>query len=75
VKLEVLSDPKTLLPDAEETIKAAKQLVSEGFRVLPYTNDDPSPPASSRTPGARPVMPLERRSEAGWACATPTRCR
>ena len=41
VKLEVLSDPKTLLPDAEETLKAAKQLVAEGFQVLPYTNDDP----------------------------------
>src|SRR5436305_1910568 len=41
VKLEVLADQKTLLPDAEETVKAARQLVSEGFRVLPYTNDDP----------------------------------
>src|SRR5260370_14252690 len=41
VKLEVLSDPKTLLPDAEETIKAAQQLVREGFRLLPYTNHDP----------------------------------
>src|SRR5437868_255397 len=41
VKLEVLSDPKTLLPDVEETLKAARQLVAEGFRVLPYTNDDP----------------------------------
>src|ERR1700674_3204488 len=42
VKLEVLSDSRTLLPDAEETLKAARKLVQEGFRVLPYTNDDPA---------------------------------
>src|SRR3981081_2104358 len=38
VKLEVLSDPKTLLPDAEETLKAARALVKEGVKALPYTN-------------------------------------
>src|SRR3954468_20916756 len=36
VKLEVLADQKTLLPDGEETLRAAKQLVAEGFTVLPY---------------------------------------
>jgi thiazole synthase len=58
VKLEVLSDPKTLLPDVEETIKAAKQLVSEGFRVLPYTNDDPVAARKLEEAGCAAVMPL-----------------
>ena len=58
VKLEVLSDPKTLLPDAEETIKAAKQLVAEGFRVLPYTNDDPVAARKLEEVGCAAVMPL-----------------
>src|SRR5881296_117789 len=58
VKLEVLSDPKTLLPDVEETIKAAKQLVSEGFRVLPYTNDDPIAARKLEEVGCAAVMPL-----------------
>ncbi len=58
VKLEVLSDPKTLLPDVEETIKAAKQLVSEGFRVLPYTSDDPVAARKLEDAGCAAVMPL-----------------
>src|SRR3954454_13747316 len=58
VKLEVLSDPKTLLPDAEETLKAAKQLVAEGFRVLPYTNDDPVAARKLEDAGCAAVMPL-----------------
>src|SRR3989449_5440384 len=41
VELEVLSHPKTLRPDAEETLKAAWQLVAEGFRVLPCNNHGP----------------------------------
>src|SRR5437660_3457077 len=58
VKLEVLSDQKTLLPDVEETIKAARQLVSEGFRVLPYTNDDPVAARKLEDAGCVAVMPL-----------------
>src|SRR5438309_5949664 len=58
VKLEVLSDPKTLLPDVEETIKAARQLVSENFRVLPYTNDDPVAARKLEEVGCAAVMPL-----------------
>jgi len=58
VKLEVLSDPKTLLPDGEETLKAARQLVSEGFRVLPYTNDDPVLARKLEEAGCAAVMPL-----------------
>src|SRR5439155_2865840 len=41
VKLEVIGDDKTLLPDAVELVAAAEQLVADGFTVLPYTNDDP----------------------------------
>src|SRR5690242_3677837 len=41
VKLEVIGDDKTLLPDAVELVSAAEQLVADGFVVLPYTNDDP----------------------------------
>src|SRR5512139_3372628 len=41
VKLEVLGDEKTLFPDTEALLQAAKVLVKEGFTVLPYTNDDP----------------------------------
>ncbi len=58
LKLEVLSDPKTLLPDAEETIKAAKVLVQEGFTVLPYTNDDPVTARKLEDAGYAAVMPL-----------------
>ena len=58
VKLEVLSDAKTLLPDAEETLKAAKQLVAEGFQVLPYTNDDPVAARKLEDAGCAAVMPL-----------------
>ena len=41
VKLEVIGDDRTLLPDASELLAAAETLVDEGFTVLPYTNDDP----------------------------------
>jgi thiazole synthase len=58
VKLEVLSDQTTLLPDVEETIKAARQLVSEGFRVLPYTSDDPVAARKLEEAGCAAVMPL-----------------
>src|SRR5947209_9338674 len=58
VKLEVLSDQKTLLPDAEATVAAARQLVKEGFRVLPYTNDDPVTARKLQDAGCEAVMPL-----------------
>ena len=41
IKLEVIGDERTLLPDAPELLVAAEQLVDDGFTVLPYTNDDP----------------------------------
>ncbi|MFL5442671.1 MAG: thiazole synthase [Myxococcales bacterium] len=58
VKLEVLADPKTLLPDGEETLRAAKQLVSEGFTVLPYCSDDPVLCRKLEDAGCAAVMPL-----------------
>ena len=48
VKLEVIADERTLLPDAIELVRAAEQLVDDGFVVLPYTNDDPALAASAR---------------------------
>src|SRR6478736_629226 len=41
VKLEVIADERTLLPDPIELLEAAETLVDDGFTVLPYTNDDP----------------------------------
>ena len=41
IKLEVIGDEDTLLPDAPELLRAAEELVDEGFTVLPYTTDDP----------------------------------
>jgi len=58
VKLEVIGDKKTLMPDNEETLKAAKVLVKEGFTVLPYTNDDIVACKKFEEAGAAAVMPL-----------------
>jgi thiazole synthase len=58
VKLEVLSDQKTLLPDGEETLRAAKTLVAEGFTVLPYCSDDPVLCRKLEDAGCAAVMPL-----------------
>lgn len=58
VKLEVLADPETLLPDVEQTLKALKTLVAEGFTTLVYTNDDPVMAKRLEEAGAAAVMPL-----------------
>jgi thiazole synthase len=58
VKLEVLGDPKTLFPDVEQTLAAARILVKEGFTVLPYTNDDPITCQKLEDIGCAAVMPL-----------------
>ncbi|CAG0948381.1 thiazole synthase [Phycisphaerales bacterium] len=57
VKLEVLGDTKTLLPDPVGTIEATRALVKEGFRVLAYTSDDPITAARIKDAGAASVMP------------------
>jgi thiazole synthase len=58
VKLEVIADEKTLLPDAEGLLAATKILVKEGFVVMPYTNDDPVAARKLEDAGAACVMPL-----------------
>jgi thiazole synthase len=58
IKLEVIGDEKTLLPDVPATIEATKILVKEGFTVLPYTNDDPIAAKRLVEAGAATVMPL-----------------
>jgi thiazole synthase len=58
VKLEVTPDPYYLLPDGEETLKAAKELVQDGFVVLPYINADPILAKKLQDVGCATVMPL-----------------
>jgi thiazole synthase len=58
VKLEVIADERTLLPDAVELLDAAEQLVADGFTVLPYTNDDPVLARRLEQAGCAAVMPL-----------------
>ena len=57
VKLEVLGDSRTLLPDPIETIKATEMLVADGFEVLCYTSDDPIVARRLKEAGATSVMP------------------
>jgi thiazole synthase len=58
VKLEVIPDPRYLFPDPEETLKAARVLVAEGFKVLPYINADPVLAKKLEQIGTVTVMPL-----------------
>jgi thiazole synthase len=58
VKLEVIADERTLLPDPVELLTAAEQLVGDGFVVLPYTNDDPVLARRLEQAGCAAVMPL-----------------
>ncbi len=57
VKLEVLGDTKTLLPDPVGTLEAVRELVSDGFEVLCYTSDDPISAQRIKDAGATAVMP------------------
>ncbi len=58
VKLEVIGDERTLLPDAPELLAAAERLVADGFVVLPYTTDDPVLARRLESVGCAVVMPL-----------------
>ncbi len=58
VKLEVIPDPRYLLPDAVDTLRAAETLVAEGFTVLPYINADPILARRLEAAGCATVMPL-----------------
>lgn len=57
VKLEVLGDKRTLLPDPEGTLEACRELISDGFEVLAYTSDDPVAALRLKQAGATCVMP------------------
>jgi thiazole synthase len=71
VKLEVIGDPKTLYPDNEETVAAAKVLVKEGFVVLPYCIDDPIVCRKLQDVGCAAVMPLAAPIGSGLGIRNP----
>lgn len=75
VKLEVLGDEKTLFPDVEETLKAARELVKEGFTVLPYTSDDPIVARRLEEAGCAAVMPLAAPIGSGLGVRNPHNLR
>jgi thiazole synthase len=71
VKLEVIGDPKSLYPDNEETLEAAKILVKEGFVVLPYVNADPILAKKLCDAGCAAVMPLGSAIGSGLGVQNP----
>ncbi|OZD83746.1 thiazole synthase [Rhodococcus sp. 05-339-2] len=71
VKLEVIADERTLLPDAIELVTAAEQLVDDGFQVLPYTTDDPVLAKRLEDIGCVAVMPLGSPIGTGLGIANP----
>ena len=73
LKLEVIGCPKTLFPCAEGTLEAARQLVKEGFTVLPYCADDPVLCERLADIGCAAVMPLASPIGSGRGIANPTR--
>jgi len=75
VKLEVLGDEKTLFPDNEALLVAARQLVKEGFTVLPYTNDDPIMARKLEDLGCAAVMPLAAPIGSGLGIRNPYNIR
>jgi thiazole synthase len=75
VKLEVIGDPKTLFPDNEATLEAARTLVAEGFVVLPYVNDDLIIAKKLRDAGCAAVMPLAAPIGSGLGIQNPANLR
>lgn len=71
VKLEVVADERTLLPDPIELLDAAQTLVGLGFTVLPYTNDDPVLARRLQQAGCAAVMPLGSPIGTGLGIANP----
>ena len=71
VKLEVLGDEKTLLPDVQQTLKAAATLVGDGFDVMVYTNDDPVAARAFEELGCVAVMPLAAPIGSGLGIRNP----
>jgi len=75
VKLEVLGDKKTLLPDPVGTLEACKQLVADGFDVLCYSSDDPIMAQRIRDAGAASVMPAGSPIGSGQGVLNPNNIR
>jgi thiazole synthase len=75
VKLEVIGDERTLLPDAVELLAATEQLVADGFTVLPYTNDDPVLARRLADAGAAAVMPAGAPIGSGLGITNPHHIR
>jgi thiazole synthase len=75
VKLECLGDPRTLLPDPVDTLKATEQLVKEGFQVLVYTSDDPIMARRLKHAGAASVMPAGSPIGSGQGILNPNNLR
>ena len=75
VKLEVLSDQKTLYPDMEETLKAAKDLIADGFEVMVYCSDDPVYARKLEDVGCAAIMPLGSLIGAGLGIQNPLNIR
>src|SRR5262245_17304401 len=75
VKLEVIGDKRTLFPDAEATLSAARTLVKDGFVVLPYTNDDPVMAKKLEDAGCAAVMPLAAPIGSGLGIRNPYNLR
>jgi thiazole synthase len=71
VKLEVIGDERTLLPDAVELVSAAQRLVDDGFTVLPYTNDDPVLARRLADAGCAAVMPAGSPIGSGLGISNP----
>ncbi len=71
IKLEVIGDEHTLLPDAPELLRAAEELVDEGFTVLPYTTDDPVLARRLQDVGCAAVMPLGAPIGSGMGIRNP----
>lgn len=75
IKLEVIGDPVTLLPDNEQTLAAAKVLIKEGFIVLPYFSDDLIMAKKLLDAGCPAVMPLAAPIGSGLGVQNPTNLR
>jgi len=75
VKLEVLGDEKTLFPDVMQTLKAAEELVRDGFKVMVYTNDDPITAKHFEEIGCVAVMPLAAPIGSGLGIRNPHNIR
>ncbi|WP_457671888.1 thiazole synthase [Thiolapillus sp.] len=75
VKLEVLGDEKTLFPDVMATLKAAEELIKDGFDVMVYTNDDPIVARELEAMGCVAVMPLAAPIGSGLGVRNPLNIR